>query len=153
VNSGQLGFVVSPPVPNSEAPGPPVKIGEMRRCRGSETCWPARHFGWIGTFWRVLPAKTGWISVETYLSMHGVDARLPQTLLPHPQYEVFEVRLCGDSEGNQLRQCRYHSTVAGVTFVRYWRSRIDCSKRGSTISSKPGGFWRKISQVVDNAGE
>jgi hypothetical protein len=43
---------------------PSVKIGEMRLSRSSETCSPARHFGWIDCFWRILPLKTGWISAD-----------------------------------------------------------------------------------------
>src|SRR5579862_5075151 len=42
----------------------------------------------------------------------------------------------GDSVRSHLRLCLYHSSVAGETFVRYCRSRLNCSNLGSMVSSK-----------------
>jgi hypothetical protein len=75
-HAARFWFGVSPRCPTARHRGHPIILDgqgwatrENRRSRGSETCSPARHFGWIGTFWRILPAKTGWIYVETYLNV------------------------------------------------------------------------------------
>src|SRR5260370_34315403 len=41
----------------------------------------------------------------------------------------------GDSVRSHLRLFLYHSIVAGVTFARYCRSRMNCSKRASIFFS------------------
>src|SRR5215472_18358804 len=60
----------------------------------------------------------------------------------------------GDSVLIHFKLCVYHSTVAGETFDRYLRSRMNCSNFGFTIPprqvSKYGGNSCKLCGLNEN---
>src|SRR6266536_6040382 len=60
----------------------------------------------------------------------------------------------GESVRSHLKLCLYHSSVGGETFVRYCRSRMNCSKRGCmwVPPRQVVTNWRKTAYVVDWSG-
>jgi hypothetical protein len=65
------------------------------------------------------------ISVDS--ANRGIAARSLESPFSHTDYGGFNSSSVGDSVASHLKLCLYHSRVAGVTFVRYCRSRMNCS--------------------------
>src|SRR5208282_1885507 len=59
----------------------------------------------------------------------------------------------GDSVRSHLKLFLYQSIVAGVTFARYCRSRMNCSKLGSMFPHPGTQIWRETALTVDSKGE
>ena len=108
-----------------------ISCSECRSTKNGERCRRSSNENGILRCLRPLPA-----TVNSRLSgSQSAALRLnTSSLLAHPHHCLLQFLPCWGSVRSHLKLCLYHSRVAGETFERYCRSRINCSKRGSMFS-------------------